>query len=400
MSILSIDRIRQYYAWHKWTGLITGLFLLIINLSGAVAVFKDEIDRFLTPAKVVRPTGTKASIDQILDALRKQLPGSRPVRIALPERPDAAYVITMSNQKGEVTEGFGNPYTGEVTGTRQGETFANVLRQLHLRFYLFGFWGRVVVGIFGVVFLVSTITGVLIYWRFMRGVFSRGMRFWQIRSGLQLSTSDLHKLVGVGALVFNLLIAFTGAFLGLENLTRYAPQAQDALQPKPQAIKKVAKVSADARAPRLSIDSNLLAAEAALPGFRPNTITFPGGGVSVIHGKLDGSFARDRASFVVVNAAGEAIETFNQTGGTGVSRFYNFIEPLHYGTFGGVSTAGTIVQSIYLLLGLASAFLSITGFMLWWLKWRKRTRHSSVAAGRPSASVQPGVAVGSFDGGS
>src|SRR5207249_11033363 len=121
-------------------------------------------------------------------------------------------------------------------GTRRGENFANVLRQLHLRFYFFGFWGRVVVGAFGVILLISTITGLLIYWRFMRGVFAQGLRFWQIRKGPQLSTSDLHKLVGIGALVFNLVIAFTGAFLGLENLARYAPGVQQALQPRPRAI--------------------------------------------------------------------------------------------------------------------------------------------------------------------
>lgn len=371
--ILPINRVRQFYAWHKWTGLIVGLFLLIINLSGAIAVFKNDLDRLLTPAKVVRPGTAKASLDTVLENAKRAHAGTRIIGIVMPDHPDAAYVIDAVSEKRQRIEIFADPYTGSITGSRQGEHFANVLRQLHLRFYFFGFWGRVVVGVLGVVFLVSTITGLLIYWRFMRGVFSRGMHFWQIRKGFQLSTSDWHKLVGIGAVVFNLILAFTGAFLGLENLTRYTPRVQEALQPRPRTLVRTNAIRKSG-APRFKagVDQSIRAAESAVPGFHANTINFPGGDYTLIYGKRSGSFARDRASFVVVNAAGEVVESFDQSRGTTTSRLYNLIEPLHYGSFGGSGWGGTLVRSLYLALGLGSAFLSITGFLLWWLKWRKR----------------------------
>jgi hypothetical protein len=44
-----------------------------------------------------------------------------------------------------------------------------------------------------------------------------------ISARLQLATSDWHKFIGIAALAFNLSIAFTGAFLGLDNLFWFTP---------------------------------------------------------------------------------------------------------------------------------------------------------------------------------
>src|SRR5690606_23541611 len=121
-----------------------------------------------------------------------------------------------------------DPYTAEVLGTRDySASFVFVLRQLHLRFFAFGWQGRVVVGAFGLVLLVSIVAGLLIYGRFIRAL----PRWWSIRRGrgLQIAASDLHKLVGIVALAFNIVIASTGAVLGLENLARYSPRVSHAL---------------------------------------------------------------------------------------------------------------------------------------------------------------------------
>jgi len=373
-----VRRVRQFYAWHKWTGLISAFFVFIICFSGAIAVFKEEIDRLVTPAKVVRTGGSRAPLSVVIANVRRQLPRARLGAITFPERADAAYVIAAQDGRQRL-EIFADPYTGAVTGTRTGETLANVIRQTHLRFFYFGYWGRVVVGLFGVVLVISTVTGLFIYGRFMRGVFSRGLHFWNIRAGFQLATSDWHKFVGIAALAFNLVIAFTGAFLGLENLLSYTPGAIDYLQHRP---KPPARTSGETRArSRIGVDDQLRIAREALPGFEPQIVNLADRGArALIYGKMGGMLARERTSYVIVDTAtGAVIEKFRQTEAQTGSALYFLVEPLHYGAF-----AGVIGKIVYLLFGMTGAFLSITGFLLW---WRKRRNHK----GRKVACEEPSL---------
>ena len=363
---LSPKTVRQLYIWHKWTGLFAGLFLFIINFSGAVAVFKEEIDRLVTPAKVVQAASTKAPLDSVVANVLHMFPHVKISRITLPTRADAAIAIDAA-QNGSRMEIFANPYTGAITGSRTGENLADVIRQTHLRFFFFGFWGRVFVGFFGFVMVVTTTTGLFIYGRFMRGIFSRGLHFWSIRLGLQLATSDLHKLIGMGALAFNLLIGVTGTVLGLENLTRYTPNLQQSMHPRPR-MKASSSDPAQAKT-KISYDAALRTASIALDRFEPRFIVTPANATStlVVYGNLRNGFARDGASFVAVNADGtREVEIHSETRSTRIGWFYNFVEPLHYGYFGGVA-----LKTAYLLFGFAASFLSITGFLLWWCTSRK-----------------------------
>ena len=43
------------------------------------------------------------------------------------------------------------------------------------------------------------------------------------------------------------------------------------------------------------------------------------------------------------------------------------MDPLHFGYWGGVAS-----KALYLVFGLTTAFLSITGFVVWYMKTRKR----------------------------
>jgi len=386
-------RIRQLYIWHKWAGLLTGLFVGVLSASGAVAVFKPEIDRLVTPALRVRPGAQKVALDEALAAVKRAYPGAEVGGAQFPARPDTAYTI-LAQQGGASREIFVDPYTGQVTGARSGETVANVIRQLHVRFYFFGWQGRVAVGLFGLMLLFSSLTGLVIYARFMRGVFAQRLRFWQIRRGQgpKLATSDWHKLVGLLALAFNLVIGLTGAVLGLENLTRYAPGIDRAIHPRPQPGAR-RDGPADPAA-RLTAEEALKTARAALPGLEPTGLLLPPARADyfTVYGNLAGRLERESASFVLVGAErGEVRDRYSAAGGGAAVRAYDLSEPLHFGNFGGPG-----LKVAYALLGMTSGFLSVTGFMLWAFKRRRRVRSGPEATGghgRPSGERRPVAAL-------
>ena len=374
--------VRQLYALHKWTALLTGVVILFLSLTGAVAVFREEIDRAITPAKVVTPGASRVPLQRALDATAERWPGSSVANVQLSAEPDAA--ITLRVRDGRVSrEVFVNPYTGAITGSRTGETAHNVIRQLHARFYVGGVTGRILVGAFGVTLLVSCLTGLLIYGRFLAG-----RHWWSIRRGrLQLAISDWHKLVGILTLLFNVAIAFTGAVLGLELLAaRLSDRAQEALHPGPRPeLRRERPATLEGM---VSIDSALAQARRALPGVTVTAVLMPVERRSHwrMYGDARGGRSAEGTSWVMVHTqTGAVLDAFNGATARGVTRAYQWMEPVHFGSFG-----GPWVRVLWFLLGLASGGLAVMGYVLWALKRRKTRgpwRRSAAEVGAEARAV-------------
>lgn len=360
--------VRTLYVWHKWTGLGTGLFILFLSVSGAIAVFRPEIDRWMTPGRAVQPGSTRVPVDTAVAAVRAAFPSARLTMIEWPRGARDAYIFRAADRDGGFRV-FVDPYTGRVTGHQRGEHLANVVRQSHVRFYFFGWQGRVVVGAFGLLLAVSSITGFIIYWPFMRGIFARGLRFWQIRPGWQWASSDTHKLVGIVTLVFNLVIGVTGAVLGLENLSRYSPAVGAALHP--DGAGQLPRTWPE-DATTVPLSAALRTAESAFESFVPKYIQMPAANRPYyeISGNPPARPTAAGSSWVIVHAAtGEPLQFHDARAARPVTRLYTWMEPLHFGDF-----AGVWLKIAYCLLGVTSGFLAVSGFVLWMLKRRHRRR--------------------------
>ena len=327
-----------------------GLFLFVICLSGTVLVFREELEAMGNPAMRVAPQAQRASWDQVLEAA-----GPKCFGFVIPDDPAMAITAYVSGGSKLI-----DPYTARVTGARSSEGFLNLLRQIHIRLAVPSWEGRLAVGIFGLALLISAITGLVIYWPFMRGVFAQGLSWWHLRSGLRFGLADSHKLVGISSVAFVLLIALTGAGLGLETLLRYWPQTARQLHPSPSA-----RTPAQNR-PRIPAEQVRAAALAAIPGLTPTSLLMPSlkSGHFTVYGNAPGHFTRHAASFVLVGAYdGVIVQVHNaSTAGAG-TQIYDAMEPLHFGTWG---ASGNIwLRALYTLLGLAATLLPVSGLLLW-----------------------------------
>ena len=70
-------------------------------------------------------------------------------------------------------------------------------------------------------------------------------------------------------------------------------------------------------------------------------------------------------------------------------RVIEWLGPLHTGNYG-----GTIVKSLYVVVGLTPALLFVTGFVMWWQRviarrWRSVTGRSLTAAAQESGRARP-----------
>src|SRR6476619_151392 len=117
---------------HRWIGLVSAAFLIVIGVSGSALVFENEIDRALNPAlSSVLPGRTRQSFEFLLARVRATYPADPVVGIRVGETADQAYEFSLRSRVSAMID----PYTGAVLGVRDREaSLARWLHLLHTRF--------------------------------------------------------------------------------------------------------------------------------------------------------------------------------------------------------------------------------------------------------------------------
>jgi uncharacterized iron-regulated membrane protein len=199
---------------HLTVALLAGAGLVLVSVSGAVLVFRPELDDLVFGAPVaVPPGGGHAPLAALLDAGQAAHPRLTPVTLTLPARDGEAARLRLERPAGEVVEVLLDPASARVLGSRWLERSPlHALRALHTELYLGG-PGRVVVGALGLLLVLQGATGLFLWWPFTRrparGITIRRGRRWRVLG------YDLHKVIGIASLAFHLPVALSGALLAL-----------------------------------------------------------------------------------------------------------------------------------------------------------------------------------------
>jgi uncharacterized iron-regulated membrane protein len=355
---------------HHWAGLYCGIVIAVLSLTGALAVFIPEIDLFIQKQyySVSSTPSEKLNISNSIAQAEKQYPGMSGLIIDLPEKPGqvAGLNFFVGGKKGLGLQRyyfFVDAGKDQIVGTRnQQNSLANYLRQMHVRLYD-GYWGRQLVGLAGIALLVVAITGLLIYSDFMKR-----QPYPKLRKGrgLRILMADWHKLLGISALAFNIVIAITGAWLGLQpklmnwfNIQTPNNFKADAIT-SPEEDKKTI----------VHWDKLLAVAKKEFPDLAPNGISSSEDGSSTIsfYGNIAGQ-AYERNANVLVVSKNDLKPVFKYDVRTAPlsHKFYFIQEALHFGDFGGLG-----LKILYAILGLTSGFLSISGFVVYLYRMDKK----------------------------
>jgi uncharacterized iron-regulated membrane protein len=369
---------RRIYQIHSWLGLIAGLALLVIGLTGSALVFKQEIDSILAPGLVVLPDASKPRLDHdtFLSTLQSKLPDHVVAgwgKVDKPGLSDGVYIIKIGDQEGKMI--YVDPTTGlpRSSDLEKNETIGDWLLKLHFTFFA-DHVGELVVGLFGIVFCLLGITGVILYRNFWKHLFQ--LRW---KKSARIFFSDLHKMVGISSTAFNLLLGFTGAWWNLSHLISHLV----AEVPEP-VVKTVGRQWADT----VSIEKLVADARVIIPGYQANWVSLPrekGGDVMMFGGiEEQGVLRSPYGSIVVFNGATGELKSATRAGETGVwNQILDSFRPLHFGNFGGLP-----VKILWSLGGLAPAILALSGTFLWWKrKFRKPSKSRALSEARSAPRV-------------
>lgn len=408
-----VRRTRLLYAIHKWTGLVIGLHVLLFSVTAVyllavdlvVAEDHEEAGDFvpLDPSRVL-------PIQPILDRLGTHFPTGDMVveRITYALAEGHVHELRVELEESHTHLRFGaDPYTGALQLTRgtlpegavplsgtttkasdDDGTPGEELQPLYLRLsalmlslhtnLALGVLGTLLTGIGGTIFLISTLTGWIIYAPFMKGMVFGAIR-WKRANPIRWA--DMHKLVGMASLSFNLVMAVTGIGLTL-GLFAIQYQVMHDLKAIEAQVGEIVPVS-----PLPDIDEVYALAQSVFPDHTVIRLEYPG--PDAIQGdKVYTFFAEpDPVEHGLLPKIG--IVTAEATPRSQVYELTWWMEaillgaPLHVGSFGGKP-----VLFAYLLLGISSGFLSISGYFMYYVKWRRARQRKKRAAALATATPE------------
>lgn len=363
-----------YWRLHHWVGLYTGILIGMLSLTGALAVFIPEIDslvkRHYYQAFASPLSGQYPMVGSSISALIEEFPEYKSLSVHLPRTQKDVAVIELTypeNGKTARYEFFVDSGRDKIVGKRLWQnTFANYLRQIHVRLYE-GKWGRQLVGIAGVGLVLVSVTGLLIYGNFMKR-----QKWPQIRKkmNLRIQMADWHKVIGISALAFNLVIGLTGAWLGLQP---WLMKLFSISTPGQSRLERMVEPEVDRG---MKIDWNMIipSVNKNFPELEPSQINISTNGMAAItvRGSVKGQiFERNTNTIVLSKNDYRPLFKYDLKERPLSEKFYYIQEALHFGDFGGMG-----LKILYAFLGLTSGFLSISGFVIFLYRKNKKSEHN------------------------
>lgn len=355
---------RLLYPLHKFSGLLLGLLLALIGLSGSLLVFDHALDEQLTPELRHLPADQSGSLQTALERAREAaLPNYQATRIYLARQPGAPHTIRFSNP--DITDSrlevSINPLTGEVLTVRHwGRYPLSWIYKFHYSL-LSGHNGEIVVGLLGLCMLFFCISGTLLWWP-RRGQWRMAWRVVK-RLGPTRLFRDLHRLIGICSVPVLVLIAATGtAMVFSEPVHRL-----------------VASLLATAETPRysvapgvehLSLDTLVNSVKTALPHAQLKRIFLTQSDSDSLRITLNlpgEAWTQHGASAAWINPYnGQLLGISNASTLPAGDQLLNWLFPLH-----NADALGLIGRWLWLLAGITPLLLFISGVILWRCKRRR-----------------------------
>ena len=351
------DALRR--AWlqiHLWLGLTLGVLGAVVGVTGSLLVFDGEIDRALNPQRYAT-SGANLALpysEYAQRAARAVSEQSRTVNLRLPAGEGAPVVALVRAPEGaSLRRVYLDPPSGRVLDAPIGRGLIGWSHDLHESLTLREYNGRGIVGAVGLAMLVSSLSGIYLWWPRKR-ITRRDFGF---RRGLALSR-NLHQTLGLYASLVLAMLSFTGAVIAFPDASRAIVGAFAAISPSPRGIESK---PSDGRL--MSPDDAAALARARLPGATVTGVGFPAGprGAYRIALREPGDDSERGAAAIFIDPrAGTVLRQIDRASRTGGDAFLAYQRPLHEG-----DPLGLIGRIVIAIIGLLPAMFVVTGTIMW-----------------------------------
>lgn len=358
-------------AGHSALGLLFVAVIYVLCLSGTIAVFANELRFWERPDGPVVTQVAPAALDHAIRAgyeRARELDAVGDLFVRAPRAESPRLLVQLTDQKAGVDETWLADADGRLVSVLNTPWHAFLIG-LHYQLLVPGLWGRILVGVIGMFTLSLIISGVLAHPRIFKDAFT--LRWGGSK---HLQEADIHNRLSVWGLPFHLVIAFSGAALGLsaiivtlltnaahgENASRafealYGPSPIEDRRPAPMPdlqpiFARILDKHSDA-----VIDA-IIVQQMATQG-------------QLVHVTTRRPSQLNESEREFFDGSGKWLRTAGYDEGPAGLQWTGAMTALHYGSFG-----GWLMKFAYLILGAALTFITVTGVTVWLARWNTKGR--------------------------
>lgn len=200
---------RTLWRWHFFSGLFCLPFVAFLSLTGAVYLFKPQIDDWIDWRYDHLPIVLSPSPEQDVQTAVAAVPQGAFLAYELPRTEQSAARVLVSRPDGEAVRVYVNRNTHTVVKTVLEESrFERLVFRLHGQLLL-GNVGSVIMEMVASWTIVLIVTGVLLWWpRNQRGL--AGVIYPRLGTKGRTRWRDLHAVTGIWTSVFLILFLVSG----------------------------------------------------------------------------------------------------------------------------------------------------------------------------------------------
>lgn len=200
---------RTLWRWHFFAGLFCLPFVAFLSLTGAVYLFKPQIDDWIDWRYDHLPTALSPSPERDVQAAVSAVPQGAFLAYELPRTSQSAARVLVSRPDGEAVRVYVDRNTHTVLKTVQEENrFERLVFRLHGQLLL-GNVGSVIMEMVASWTIVLIVTGLLLWWpRHQRGL--AGVVYPRLGTKGRTRWRDLHAITGMWISAFLVLFLVSG----------------------------------------------------------------------------------------------------------------------------------------------------------------------------------------------
>jgi uncharacterized iron-regulated membrane protein len=360
-------------AWlHLWLGLVSGLIVFFVAITGCILVFEDDIKLLTRPylhAEV--PANMPLLPPSVLAAAAgKQMPGLKATNIRYIGPGKTAEVSFRSDSIVYV-----HPYTAQVTAIADHEDFFHEITEGHTSLWLPPKAGRMVVTYATLIFTILLITGMVLWWPKKWNRHNIRNAFTILWTGkFKRVNYDLHNVLGFYTIPVTLIIAYSGLFMGLGWVAKSAYWVASGGQAMPVYYEPPSDTTLAGSGNALTIVDQVWERsirELSSPFSEALIIGIPDEKNESIYVYTNTEGPRyqvhyfDQVSGALLKGTGTDVTPYSKANGGDQLRRLNY--SLHVGSIWGLPS-----KLIYFLASFVAASLPVTGFYIWWGKKKKK----------------------------
>lgn len=355
-------------AWlHLWPSLVAGIIILFVCFTGTIIVYADEIMELTAgDARFVEQAGDRISHDKIFTALKRQNPNYKLSEIVFYKDPKRSLRLRVFDlKKRDLLLIYMNPYTGSILKIDHSIYFFYITAHLHAQL-LAGKIGGWIVIISTIIFLLGSITGLVLWWPKKWNKKTRQASFnikWKAR--FKRLNYDLHNVLGFYSLPFCIILSLTGLIIFFHPLMDFTVKISGGA---PNGIQDILP-----KADRTKISKDMVELGFKVLDKYPNKAS-----LNTWVYRIDdlGAFAFNSGKPGLKSMENVDFNVYDRYTGEEIlinadhvihEKVENYVWQLHMGQWW-----GQIGKLITFLTGLIATSLSVTGFIIWWGRKKKK----------------------------